>query len=166
MSGAEQGILQRILPELPGWAKVLTSHQATGCHASLRLAPAELPGAVERLVREGFFLEDVSAVDLAEGVMVVYHFDLFAPCQRLALRVVVSHADPRLPSLVPLVTGADWHERECHDFFGVVFVGHPDLKPLLLPDDCQSPPLRKTGQRQPSFAIWPPSLLMGADQGG
>jgi NADH-quinone oxidoreductase subunit C len=42
-----------------------------------------------------------------------------------------------------LYAGADWHERECYDLFGVVFAGHPDLTRILLPDEWHGHPLRK-----------------------
>jgi NADH-quinone oxidoreductase subunit C len=48
-----------------------------------------------------------------------------------------------LPTLSAIYPGADWHERETHDFFGVIFSGHPDLTPLLLPEDADFHPLRK-----------------------
>ncbi len=39
--------------------------------------------------------------------------------------------------------GANWHERETYEMFGVVFAGHPNLVPLLLPDGFEGHPLRK-----------------------
>ena len=50
---------------------------------------------------------------------------------------------PRLDSLVPVFAGADWHERETHEMFGIEFTGHPGLAPLLLPPGFEGHPLRK-----------------------
>ncbi|QYC38124.1 NADH-quinone oxidoreductase subunit C 1 [Nonomuraea coxensis DSM 45129] len=63
--------------------------------------------------------------------------------ERLLLRTSVPRADPRLPSAVGVYRGADWHERETYEMFGVVFEGHPNLVPLLLPDGFEGHPLRK-----------------------
>ena len=49
----------------------------------------------------------------------------------------------RLATLTGVYRGADWHERETYEMFGVVFDGHPDLRPLLLPDGFEGHPLRK-----------------------
>ena len=46
-------------------------------------------------------------------------------------------------TISPVFPGANWHERETHDFFGIVFRGHPNLEPLLLPEDATYHPLRK-----------------------
>ena len=53
-------------------------------------------------------------------------------------------ADPEIPSLYELFAGADWQEREQFDLVGVRFVGHPDLRRLMLPEDWQGYPLRKS----------------------
>ena len=72
-----------------------------------------------------------------EGVQVLYHLWLGAG---LTLRVRCDQNAPRLPSLIPLLPGADWYEREVHDLLGIEFSGHPNLKPLLLPDKWDGPP--------------------------
>ncbi len=63
--------------------------------------------------------------------------------RHLLLRTSVARADPRLPSVTGVYRGANWHERETYEMFGVVFDGHPDLRPLLLPDGFEGHPLRK-----------------------
>ncbi|MBA0054049.1 NADH-quinone oxidoreductase subunit C [Streptomyces sp. AJS327] len=63
--------------------------------------------------------------------------------RRLLLRTAVPHAEPVLPTAVGVFAGAEWHERETHEMFGVTFTGHPALTPLLLPDAFEGHPLRK-----------------------
>ncbi len=52
--------------------------------------------------------------------------------------------DARLDSLVPVYTGAAWHERECAEMFGIDFRGHPNLIKLYLPQEFEGHPLRKS----------------------
>ncbi|MEU4411416.1 NADH-quinone oxidoreductase subunit C [Streptosporangium sp. NPDC023963] len=90
------------------------------------------------------FFDWLTAVDEPpEAFEVVAH--LFAPVSHthLLLRTRVPRADPRLPSAVGVFRGADWHERETFEMFGVVFEGHPNLVPLLLPEGFEGFPLRK-----------------------
>jgi len=49
-----------------------------------------------------------------------------------------------VPSLYDIFEGADWHERECYDLFGVKFSNHPNLKRILLPEDYEGHPLLKS----------------------
>ena len=50
---------------------------------------------------------------------------------------------PEVQSLSSIWKTADWHEREAYDFFGIQFLGHPNLTRILLPADWEGHPLRK-----------------------
>jgi NADH-quinone oxidoreductase subunit C len=63
--------------------------------------------------------------------------------ERLRVRVQVPESDPVIPSLFDVHPGAEAHERETFDMFGIVFDGHPDLTRILMPEDWQGHPLRK-----------------------
>jgi NADH-quinone oxidoreductase subunit C len=67
----------------------------------------------------------------------------FARGQGLLLKTLVPRDHAELPSATTVYRGAAWHERETFEMFGVEFSGHPDLKPLLLPDGFEGHPLRK-----------------------
>ncbi|MFJ4779816.1 NADH-quinone oxidoreductase subunit C [Streptomyces sp. NPDC088762] len=63
--------------------------------------------------------------------------------RRLLLRTTVPHSAPALPSAVAVYAGAEWHERETFEMFGVTFTDHPHLVHLLLPENFEGHPLRK-----------------------
>ena len=108
------------------------------------LPAASLVRAAERLLADGFFLEDIGAVDCQEGFVVNYNFAHFERPGRARLRVIAPHEAPRVPSIAHVYHGAEWHERETRDFHGVEFDGNPNLVPLLMdPDMADCFPLRK-----------------------
>jgi len=94
-------------------------------------------------------LSDVTAIDWAEGAsprfVAVYH--LFSTTSHAAIRVATpctgDDASPTVPSVVALWPGANWHEREAYDMFGIKFEGHPDLRRILMWDGYPYHPLRK-----------------------
>ncbi|MFD7262277.1 NADH-quinone oxidoreductase subunit C [Streptomyces sp. NPDC059874] len=63
--------------------------------------------------------------------------------RRLLLRTTVPHSAPSLPSAVAVYAGAEWHERETFEMFGITFTDHPHLVHLLLPEEFEGHPLRK-----------------------
>ena len=52
--------------------------------------------------------------------------------------------DARIPTLIDVYGGANWHERETAEMFGIAFEGHPNTSHLYLPDGFEGHPLRKT----------------------
>jgi NADH-quinone oxidoreductase subunit C len=81
---------------------------------------------------------------------VVYHLLSFTQRHRLVLKVILPRWQdnqpgnlPEVPSVTGVWAAADWHEREVYDLTGVWFVGHPDLRRILLSEDWVGYPLRK-----------------------
>ena len=61
----------------------------------------------------------------------------------LRVKVLVDEDDPTVPTLTGVWSGANWHERETYDMFGIKFAGHPDLRRLYMPEEFEYYPLRK-----------------------
>jgi NADH-quinone oxidoreductase subunit C len=106
---------------------------------------------------EGFFIGFVTAVHVAPAIEVRYQFGHFDTGVRV-LALTTVDADGRVPSIADIFPGANWHERETRDFFGVVFTGHPNLEPLILPEeDVDLKPLLKSEKNLKDAAAvrWP-----------
>jgi len=119
-------------------------------HPAVNVPAADLVAALKYLRDEFAFdlLADVTAVDWAEGASprftVVYH--LLSTTRHVYLRIATdcaSDADPAVPSVTGLWPGANWHERETYDMFGIKFTGHPDLRRILMWEGYPHFPLRK-----------------------
>ncbi len=61
----------------------------------------------------------------------------------LRIKVRAPEANPVVPSVVGVYSGANWHEREAFDMYGIRFEGHPDLKRILMWPGYPFYPLRK-----------------------
>jgi NADH-quinone oxidoreductase subunit C len=92
-------------------------------------------------------LQDLTAVDYLKKkdvrFEVVYNLISTRFWHRIRIRAQVPDDDPKISSVVPIWAGANWHERECYDMFGIEFIGHPDMRRILLPEDWEGYPLRK-----------------------
>lgn len=130
----------------------------TGLAWSVFLAVEDLLPAVTLLYKAEYFLEDLTAIDAKEGYLLVYHFDRMDQAGRVALRVLIPHQPAILPSIASVFQGAEWHERETTDFYGIAFTGNPNPVPLLLPPEMIGHPLQKTDDaRAFLWDLFPPT---------
>ena len=119
-------------------------------HPAVNVPASDLLAVLKSLRDEHGFdmLVDVSGVDWSVGVSprftVVYH--VFSTSGHDYVRVAADCTggdSPEVPSATGLWPGADWHEREAYDMFGIRFAGHPDLRRILMWDEYPHFPLRK-----------------------
>ena len=93
------------------------------------------------------FLTDLQAVhypnDKGRELAVVYHLHNLEDNVRIRFKVFTAISQPDVFTATQLFLTANWMERETYDFFGVNFVGHPNLKRILNVDEMDYFPLRK-----------------------
>ena len=137
---ADPGLLQRVSLPLQQ-----VEYSIRGYHVEASVGAEQVVEAAAELDREGFALDTITGVDwIAAGQMEVV-YDFFHPLNgiRAVVRCRVPRENPEVSTISRIFPGANWHERETHDFFGIHFVGHPNLAPFLLPEDATYHPLRK-----------------------
>jgi NADH-quinone oxidoreductase subunit C len=124
-----------------------------GCNIDIRIHRSKLQDCAKLLLQHEFYLSFLTAVHVSPACEVIYQFGHFETSCRLQLRAAAGE-DKSLPSIAGIYQGADWHEREAHDFFGVTFTGHPNLKPLILTrEERDFKPLLKPEERLKSSAV-------------
>jgi len=93
------------------------------------------------------FLTDLTAVHYpnmpGRELAVVYHLHNLRDNVRIRFKVFTASAQPDVFTATQLYSAANWMERETYDFFGINFVGHPNLKRILNVDEMEYFPLRK-----------------------
>ena len=126
-----------------GAAAEVTFGQVTVDVPAERWADAAAAARDDDALRCGF-LDWLSAYDDGDaGIAVVAHVWSTLHRHHVLLRTRVPREGGRLATLTGVWAGANWHERETFEMFGVVFDGHPNLAPLLLPEGFEGHPLRK-----------------------
>ena len=112
-----------------------------------RVAPGKLAGVAARLKADadaGYeTLNWIAGVDRRTSFEVVYHVYSWKTNTYIELHVDVSRARPEVDTVTGVWPAADWHEREAWDMVGIRYIGHPDLRRILLKDDFVGHPLRK-----------------------
>ncbi len=111
---------------------------------------------------------DVTAVDYQDSrgqIELIYVLRSMVSGERVLVKTRVDAAAPRVATISHLFAGANWAEREVYDMFGVHFEGHPNMRRILLYEEFQGHPLRKsypyqkrqplTPERDPIADPWP-----------
>lgn len=147
--------LQKRFPDSEFEARPLCTHVDGRASDQLWVrVPAERLLDVARYLRDDAAcrfeqLVDVTCVDYLnfpdadDRFGVIYALLSLTHNHRLWLKVFVNDPEPRVPSVCTIWPGANWMEREVFDMFGIHFVGHPDLRRILMPEGFQDHPLRK-----------------------
>jgi NADH-quinone oxidoreductase subunit C len=118
---------------------------------SFRVAPLKNLEVVQYLFKTeelAFqFLTDITAIHYperkGEELCIVTHLHNLVANVRLKIKAYVDIQQPDTYSLVPQFLGANWMERETFDFYGINFIGHPNLTRILNADEMDYHPMRK-----------------------
>lgn len=134
-----------ILQTEPPFGATTVDFAARGFHLDLSIPAADVVSVAQRFYAHEFSLDTMTGVDWMklDQMEVVYDFVHFTTNLHVVVRCRVPRDNPELPTISSVFQGALWHERETHDFFGIRFLGHPNLVPFLLPEDATYHPLRK-----------------------
>jgi NADH-quinone oxidoreductase subunit C len=90
------------------------------------------------------FLNCISGIDNPDKTLsAAYNLFSFPKRHKVTLKVNVPREKPDVKSVTGIWIAANWLEREIYDIIGINFVGHPDLRRILLPYDWDGHPLRK-----------------------
>ena len=94
------------------------------------------------------FLTDLCGVHYPDNVIerqfaVVYHMHNWYENKRIKIKVFINGETPEIKTLTNIFPSSNWMERETYDFYGINFIGHPQLKRILNMDEMVSHPMRK-----------------------
>ena len=112
----------------------------------ITIEPEKIHKALSELRTEGYdFLRSLTGMDWGEeGLGVVYHLEKTTTGENKVIKTVTANLEnPELPSVCDLWKAAEFNEREAYDFFGIHFIGHPDMRRLYLREDWVGHPFRK-----------------------
>jgi NADH-quinone oxidoreductase subunit C len=134
-------------------------HLQLNCIDNRGMIECEIPALenlniVQFLNKElGFqFLTDITAVHYPDqedrALCVVTHLHNLVENTRLRLKAYLPLQQPDTHSLTAIFSGANWMERETYDFYGVNFMGHPDLRRILNVEEMDYFPMRKEYQME------------------
>jgi NADH-quinone oxidoreductase subunit C len=94
------------------------------------------------------FLTDLCGVhypdnEVDQQFCVVYHLHNWIENTRIRVKTYLNGAQPEIASISDIFLSSNWMERETYDFYGINFMGHPQLKRILNMDEMVSFPMRK-----------------------
>jgi len=95
--------------------------------------------------KQGFdCLSSIAGTDRNGQIEIAYHFFSYDKKETVVLKVTIEvSTSANVTTISDLYPSANWMEREAFDLLGISFVGHPDMRRILLPEDWTGHPLRK-----------------------
>jgi len=149
-----QEILQALKERFP--EEVTGVYEKSAKRVYVEIKPSAIVGMAQFIFKEiGARFIIASGVDARNHMEILYHFAEEDIDLVISLRVHLPKTKLEIDSLTPVFTAAQWIEREMHELLGINFLGHPELKPLLLPEDWPEGvyPLRK------DYKEWDPNAI-------
>jgi len=106
--------------------------------------PEDYKALLKALKEEGLdYPRSLSGVDTGYGLRVVVHLYGIESGRKVTVFTELPYERPEIESITDLWPGLEWFEREAYDLFGIRFVGHPDLRRILLEEEWTIHPLLK-----------------------
>ena len=140
-------VLEAITREFP---ESVISHDTPYDFLTLEIKKEDIKKVIHHLRDSSLeinFLTDICGIhypeNLEKEIGVIYHLHNMMTNFRIRLKVFMTRDNVEVDSLTELYAGANWMERETYDFYGVNFIGHPQLKRILNMDEMISFPMRK-----------------------
>ena len=112
----------------------------------ITIEPEKIHQELAELRKAGYdFLRSLTGMDWGEeGLGVVYHLENANTGENKVIRTATTNREnPELPSVCDIWKAAEFNEREAYDYFGIHFIGHPDMRRLYLREDWVGHPFRK-----------------------
>lgn len=110
--------------------------EKTSTRVYIEIKPESLPRIAEYVFKDiGARFNIASGVDTRFTTEILYHFIVEEVNLQLSFRVILPREKASIESITPIMDAANWIEREMTEVLGIEFRGHPDMRPLLLPDD-------------------------------
>ena len=129
--GIKERIKEKLADKITGW------EEKSPRRIYFTVKKEDIVETVKTLFRDlGLRFSIASATDTPQALEILYHFSFDKTGEFYSARVLIEDKKhPAIDSIAPLFPGAEWIEREIWEMLGINFVGHPNLKRLLLADD-------------------------------
>jgi Ni,Fe-hydrogenase III component G len=117
--------------------KILKFEERSSHRIYIEFKPQDIPEIVKFIFKDlGCRFATATGIDTPEGLEILYHFSHDEVGMMVSLRtIIIDKGNSQIQSITPIITGAEWIEREMWEMLGIKFIGHPNLKRLLLTEE-------------------------------
>lgn len=118
-------------------SKIINWHEHSIKRIYISIKPGDIREVASLLFKDlGLRFAIATGQDTPEGLEILYHFSFDKTGEIISVRVLIEDKKkPEIDSLATIFPAAEWIEREIWEMLGINFIGHPNLKRLLLADE-------------------------------